>query len=144
MMNARLPVRYGGLWLVAMLFFLTGTVGCRQSSGGIPVDQSNASGLSINLATADGASPPMGRSILRISLTDEAGDPVEGAAVSLRGDMNHAGMVPVEATASDLGAGIYEADFEWTMAGDWQVTVRAETAAGNIVVDTFDFAVTGD
>ncbi len=52
------------------------------------------------------------------------GSPVEGAEVRVVGDMAHAGMAPVEATATASDDGVYRSDgFVFSMAGDWVLTV---------------------
>ena len=75
-----------------------------------------------------------------IQLADIAGKPIEGATVDVRGDMSHAGMQPVMAVATGAG-GNYSADFEWTMAGDWIVTVTAALPDGRTATRQFDLTV---
>ena len=73
---------------------------------------------------------------------DADGQPIDGAGpVTLRGDMNHAGMKPVLADATGTGGGQYTADFEWTMAGDWTVAVEATLPDGRVKRATFPFTV---
>jgi YtkA-like len=53
--------------------------------------------------------------------------PLENAQVFVRGDMTHAGMVPVRGDAIERGAGRYELEqFNFNMAGDWVLTVTAK------------------
>lgn len=92
--------------------------------------------------TADGAmdvkldltlrpNPPMvGSAVATVQLTGKDGGPVEGAAVKLEGNMNHAGMKPVFADAKETRPGHYEATLELTMGGDWFVLVHAILADG--------------
>ena len=65
----------------------------------------------------------------------------EQVAVQVRGDMSHAGMVPVLRTALPGDAGAYTAPFEWTMAGDWVLTVEFTLADGRTGTETFDFSI---
>jgi hypothetical protein len=77
-----------------------------------------------------------------LTLWDANGRPIDGAApVTLRGDMNHAGMKPVLAEATGSGDGLYTADFEWTMAGDWTVSIEATLPDGRVKRATFPFTV---
>ncbi len=131
-------------WLVAVLLLL-GMSACRQAAGGVPLD-----GMATDDGTADVAmtlSPAtderliMGPFEWTIQLTDEDGAPVEGATIEVRGDMNHAGMVPVEATATEIGGGVYRADFEWTMAGEWIVTTTAALPDGRMKTETSTYTV---
>lgn len=56
---------------------------------------------------------------------------VTGADVELQGDMSHAGMQPVLATAVESEPGVYRAEeFAFAMAGDWFVTASVETVDG--------------
>lgn len=84
----------------------------------------------------------VGRITFDLTLWDAEGRPIDGAdPVTLRGDMNHAGMRPVLARATGMGGGQYTTDFEWTMAGDWTVTVEATLPDGRVKRATFPFTV---
>jgi hypothetical protein len=63
-------------------------------------------------------------------LHDANGLPISGAQVELEGNMNHAGMVPVFAEASEVAPGRYRAGMEFTMGGDWFILVRADLPDG--------------
>ena len=77
-----------------------------------------------------------------LTLWDADGNPIDGAEpVIIRGDMSHAGMRPVIARAGGLGNGLYNTEFEWTMAGDWIVTVEATLPDGRVKRATFPFTV---
>jgi hypothetical protein len=65
----------------------------------------------------------VGDAMLVLRLTDRDNQPIEGARVQVRGDMSHAGMVPVLGDAQEQGEGLYLVPFDWTMAGDWILTV---------------------
>jgi hypothetical protein len=62
---------------------------------------------------------------MRVRVTDASGQPVNDANLNIKGDMTHAGMVPVLASTQNGVDGIYTTPFEWTMSGDWIVTIRA-------------------
>jgi hypothetical protein len=85
--------------------------------------------------------PTMGSTELVITLTGANGAPLEEAKVSVRGDMNHAGMVPVFGSAEETEPGVYRAPFRWTMGGDWTVTVIIEMADGTEAERTFPVTV---
>jgi hypothetical protein len=75
--------------------------------------------------------PTVGPARLIINLRDTAGVPLEGAEVRVEGNMSHAGMVPVLATAQEEAPGLYAvSDFRFTMAGDWILTTRATLPDG--------------
>lgn len=60
--------------------------------------------------------------------------PLEKAVVTVRGDMTHAGMSPVLATAQDTGKGRYILEgFGFNMAGDWVLSISAKTASQTLL-----------
>lgn len=74
--------------------------------------------------------PRIGSAVVEVTLLDAAGQPVAGAEMSLEGNMNHAGMVPVLARAAEVSPGHYEAALEFTMGGDWFILVEATLTDG--------------
>lgn len=85
----------------------------------------------------------VGLSRLTLLVTDESDEPVTGANVTVRGDMSHAGMVPVLAEAVETDPGLYRTELEWTMAGDWIVTVTVGRPGHEAVEQQFDLSVAG-
>lgn len=72
---------------------------------------------------------------LQVQLHNPDHTPLTGATVTLEGNMNHAGMAPVLAAPvkdGDDGAtdGIYTIPFQFSMLGDWIVTVTVDLADG--------------
>ena len=61
-----------------------------------------------------------------------------GTRVRVVGHMTHPGMQPVEATTTRRGDGTYEANFAFTMAGDWALLVTIELANGRRVERRLD------
>lgn len=87
----------------------------------------------------------VGPAVLEITLTDAGGAPVDGATLNARGDMSHAGMVPVVREGHTRSRqGIYNVPFEWTMAGDWIVTVDAQLPDGQTISRQFELTVSGE
>lgn len=64
------------------------------------------------------------------SLRTPSGEPLREATVTFEATMTHPGMVPVIRDAQEIAPGRYEAQGEWTMAGDWVLIVRGKTAGG--------------
>ena len=100
-----------------------------------------ASDLRIELRTGAG-SVHTGATTLTVQVTDAAGRPVEDAAVSVEGNMIHAGMVPVFTAATGGQDGLYTAPFTWTMSGDWVVTVKVTLPDGRQAQADFPVGVT--
>ena len=120
-----------------VLSFLLGS--CRRST------QQNDEAPDVNMSLAvEPKVPAVGPATLLITLTDADGNPINGAALEIRGDMSHAGMEPVLASAEAGQTGIYEVPFEWTMAGDWIVTVTATLPDGRTATREFDLTVSGE
>ncbi len=121
--------------------------GCRResgSAGGLLTVQDGAPEVTLLLA-AEPPAPVVGPAQLNVTLLDAGGAPLEGAdPVNLRGDMGHAGMTPVLAAAVARGGGVYTADFEWTMAGDWVVTVEATLPDGRVKAAAFPLTIEAD
>lgn len=85
-----------------------------------------------------------GPATVTVHLKDEAGAPREGATLTLEGNMNHAGMRPVFSDLSETEPGAYVSDsFEFTMGGDWILTVRGALADGTSFEQIFDVAGVG-
>jgi hypothetical protein len=68
----------------------------------------------------------------------EKGQPLTGAKLRVEGDMNHAGMVPSQGSVHESGGGLYRAELELTMRGDWIIVVDADLADGRTLERTFD------
>ena len=98
-------------------------------------------GFAMTLAV-DPSPPLFGRPcLMTITITDRSGAPVEGATLRVKGDMTHAGMLPVIVEIKDGPGGVYSVPFEWTMGGDWIVTVVATPAEGEPFQRQFELTV---
>lgn len=73
----------------------------------------------------------VGPAAIEVRLTVD-GAAATGAAVSVVGDMTHAGMAPVVApVVSELAPGVYRTqDFAFDMVGDWEITADVRYADG--------------
>ena len=74
--------------------------------------------------------PQLGPARLVFTLTDSQGRPIDNASLDIEGNMTHAGMIPVFAQSDQGQTGRYIVPFEWTMGGDWIVTVEVSLADG--------------
>ena len=130
-------LRYPSITLLALALALLSLSACARQQDSSPA---TASRLTIELLP-----PETDAGSLSVRLTGSDGRPVTDAQVSLEGNMNHAGMVPVVAAAvaddADGSAdGVYVVPFEFTMFGDWIVTVSAVTGDETVTQD-FDLSV---
>lgn len=83
----------------------------------------------------------VGDTILTITLKDTAGAVIDDAELTIKGDMSHAGMQPVLANTSGGINGVYTVPFEWTMGGDWIVTIDVTLADGRYHAQQFNFSI---
>ena len=59
-------------------------------------------------------------------MTNDDGTPVDGAIVSVHGDMDHEGMTPIDSESNTSLNGEYQVPFTWTMGGGWIIDVTAQ------------------
>ncbi len=120
-------------WTALLLALMI--AGCRQQT-----PDATAAGIAIDLRIVP-ETPIVGAAEMRVTLTGVDNQPITDAIVTVRGDMNHAGMVPVIAAAERVEGSEYIVPFEWTMGGDWIVEVNAELSDGTTVSQIFDYSV---
>lgn len=126
------------LTMIGLLLVNLALVGCGSSLRPAPTSTVN---MTLEI---EPNSPSVGPSHLTVTLTDPAGQPVEGAAVQIEGAMSHAGMSPRWAKARAAANGSYEAPFVWSMGGDWTVTVTASLPDGQQLARQFALTVAGE
>lgn len=132
------PARSARLfWLLCLIG--AALVACRQSAATTGAPASDAA-VTIELV-APLCSPPVGQGEVMVRLSDAAGAPLDDARLSLRGDMTHAGMIPMLAAAEGGQDGLYRVPVEWSMAGEWVLTVEAVLADDSRAVAEFDLSV---
>ena len=118
---------------IALLFAITlFLISCRP--------QAQETSLNITLST-DPNPAVKGEADLIVTVRDQEDVPIENAFVRVKGDMNHAGMEPVLGEVIGGNYGIYAIPFEWTMAGDWIVTVVVEMGDGTVIEKVFELSV---
>ena len=81
--------------------------------------------------------PVVGVGTFAITILDPAGKPVEGAQLTVEGNMSHAGMIPSAGTVMASQGGRYTIALDWTMAGAWYVDVKATLPDGRSIVRRF-------
>jgi hypothetical protein len=123
-------MRKSWIWLGLTLALLL--AGCARGGRDLPDVQ-------VDLAV-EPSPPRIGAATILVTLRDASGQPISEATMELEGNMNHAGMVPVLASAQEVAAGQYQADLEFTMAGDWFILVRADLPDGRSMEHRVDLA----
>lgn len=127
------------VWLTLLVVLLpTVLAGCRQS-----VKTAQDAMYQIVLEETLFA-PAVGPAELRFVVTDGAQQRVDGLTLTVKGDMTHPGMVPVVREVSQSENGVYVVPWEWTMMGEWVVTVTAVDSTSSSTQTRFNLNVTGD
>lgn len=107
--------------------------GCGRSQSAVPQTQDD---YQVTFTT-EPTQPLIGDGTVIITVKDKAGQPVDGARLAIEANMNHAGMVPVNAEASGGQAGVYRVPLKWTMGGAWYVDVKITTTGGQAIQRRF-------
>ncbi|GAB4283186.1 MAG: hypothetical protein Kow0080_37210 [Candidatus Promineifilaceae bacterium] len=121
-------------WLFVLLIVIFSLTGCQRAS-----QQDNTADFEMSLFSQ---STQVGETVLVVTLTEADGSPITNATLIVRGDMTHAGMTPVLRDGiTENTDGVYEIPFEWTMGGDWVVTVDATLPDGRSVTKDFNMTI---
>jgi hypothetical protein len=72
----------------------------------------------------------VGPASLSFTLRDASGKPIDGAELSLEGDMSHPGIRPSLGRVEGRGQGVYAGKLDLTRAGDWFVRVWGTLPGG--------------
>jgi hypothetical protein len=124
----------------ACLFALLVALGASSLFGACRAAPASTGGVQVDLRVT--TQKTVGPASVEVTLRDSSGAPVDGAQVTLKGDMSHAGMQAVIVPMKAGSGGSYISDgFKFTMAGDWILTVQAVLPSGDRVEKVFD--VTG-
>lgn len=126
--------RFYGLLIILIIV----VVGCRESAQPTPTPSQDVQ-ISI---TSDPNPPVMGDAKLLVTITDAQGNALEATEVKVRGDMNHAGMAPEFGDPAEKTDAGYSVAFNWSMGGDWIITVDVTLSDGRTFSQEFDFSVT--
>lgn len=81
-----------------------------------------------------------GENVLRLKITDKAGNPVKDAQVAFQYTMNMQGMVPSKAEATLSKDGFYETKANLGMQGEWEVTVMVRRSGQKEMQEKFKVA----
>ena len=80
----------------------------------------------------------VGPAAVSVELSDASRKPVSHAAIMVEADMSHPGMSPVFAEAKETAPGLYRAQFEFSMAGDWVMLLHVKLADGRRIERQMD------
>ncbi len=118
--------------LSALLIIILLCAACRQQT-------LSASDVQLEMSVSDKL---VGETTLLVAVKDKDGKAIENpGALSVRGDMDHAGMVPVFGEAQQAVDGLFTVPFEWTMGGGWIVEASLTLENGDIAQQTFHYEI---
>ena len=135
-------IRHTRTWLRPFPFVLLALCLLLLTACGADDETAPGADLQIGLIPAPGG---INGDYIQVQLADATGAPITAAQVALEGNMTHAGMAPITAAAVTDEAdgnsdGTYQLPFQFSMLGDWIVTVAVTLADGTTV--TRDIKVT--
>lgn len=73
--------------------------------------------------------PGVGDVLLYFNVVDTQGQPVIGADVNVMADHTEMSGMTLQGNASDQGKGIYAITTNFSMSGQWKITVQVKTSA---------------
>ena len=118
------------VWLLTLVL-----AACRQPE--VPLNNPN---LLIDLVY-EPREARVGPSELLVTVRHADGAPIANAVLDIRGDMAHAGMLPVLREARTDDEGQARVPFEWTMGGSWFVEIIATAPNGEKARGFFELDV---
>ena len=139
-MFRRIPAFGGGLRITVLIagtlaLALAIAAGCERGGDGSGDD---ADDVTVELSVTPDP-PEVGPAVVEVVLRDEDGDPINDADLEIEGNMSHAGMAPVIVDATGTQDGRYISEgFEFTMGGDWIITVSGTLPDGREIGREFD------
>lgn len=92
------------------------------SSGATPEDSASAKPVNIQVES-DPNPAMMGDATLTLVITDENGNPIEGARVDVSVDHTDMTGMGMSGPATDQGEGKYAINANFSMSGNWKMTV---------------------
>lgn len=72
----------------------------------------------------------VGTTRFQLRVFDAAGGPVRGARLQVQAQMSHPGMAPLVVIAAERGEGLYEAELQFSMGGDWILVIEGSLSNG--------------
>lgn len=85
----------------------------------------------------------VGEATLMLHVTDIEKKPLRGLSLNVKGDMTHPGMAPVMSQSEEIEPGLYRVPFNWTMGGDWVLSITCDLPDGRRFQRTIEVPVFG-
>ena len=108
--------------------------------GATPAAESSAN--PVNIKVESSPSPAgVGDAELIFTVTDASGSPIEGARVDVSADHTDMTGMGMSGAATDQGAGRYSINANFSMTGNWKLTVYVRNDAGLDYKEDIEFKV---
>lgn len=101
-----------------------------------------SSGKPVNIQVESNPSPAIvGDAELIFTITDAQGNPIEGARVDVSADHTDMSGMGMSGAATDQGAGKYSINANFSMSGNWKLTVYVRNDSGLDYKEDIEFKV---
>ena len=102
----------------------------------------DAAAKSVNIQVESNPSPAaVGDTELVFTITDANGDPIDGARVDVSADHTDMSGMGMSGAATDQGSGRYSINANFSMTGNWKLTIYVRNDAGLDYKEDIQFKV---
>jgi YtkA-like protein len=127
------------LVFVGLLVFMSVLL---AACGGSATSAPDGSAKPVTIKVESNPSPAaMGDAELVFLVTDASGNPIEGARVDVSADHTDMSGMGMSGAATDQGSGRYSINANFSMTGNWKLTVYVRDDAGLDYKEDIDFKV---
>jgi len=127
-------------WLFVSLLVVLSVL--LAACGGEATPPAETSAKPVNIKVESNPSPAgVGDAELIFTLTDAKGSPIEGARVDVSADHTDMTGMGMSGAATDQGAGRYSINANFSMTGNWKLTVYVRNDAGLDYKEDIEFKV---
>ena len=110
--------------------------------GGSATPAADGSAKPVNIKVASNPTPAVvGDAELIFTITDDSGNAIEGARVDVAADHTDMSGMGMSGAATDQGAGRYSINANFSMTGNWKLTVYVRNDAGLDYKEDIEFKV---
>ena len=104
--------------------------------------RADASAKPVTIKVESNPSPAaVGDAELSFTITDASGNPIEGARVDVSADHTDMSGMGMSGAATDQGSGKYSINANFSMTGNWKLTVYVRNDAGLDYKEDIEFQV---
>ena len=118
-------------WIGTMLILTAIMAGCN----GTERTQENTTDLVTITLSTNPITPVVGKTEMILEIQDEEGQPLSDAKVEVSADHSDMSGMTLTGIASEQEDGKYAIDAEFSMSGNWKVTVMVQKESLNFVKD---------